>query len=351
MFRKRYLAILLFIVIAGSINLYPKVTHADSPLTSTSIYQAYLDVEIVAEAHSDGLTDNVAAFLASDRNSLDERAAVINAIYSSVQWEDRNFADDYAQLIYRKPADSLDIEALSGDAIFVLGYFKALDHYLTPDSSWLTLAREELPNSMTVALIHALVKSQEALVANGESWCYMESIYADQNLEQDIRQEAITIINDYMILYKVGECSEETTELIDHSIILLINHPEVLVYGTKTTADPTNSNIVPFVRKGTTLVPLRFIASAFGAEVNYNHQRQEASIRYGDTTLIFDKNNKAVPFETQNGRTFVPLRMIAEALNMQVYYNKGLIILSKEYDLKPLYDDQVIANKVLQELL
>lgn len=350
---KRVLAILLFIVMAGSLNLYPKVVHADSPLTSTPIYEAYLDVEIVEEAHSDGLTNAVAAFLASNKNPLDEKAAVINAIYSSVQWDDRNFADDYAQLIYGEPADSLEVKALSGDAIFVLGYFKALDHYLSPDPTWLAMAREALPNSMTVALVHALVRSQETMLASGDTWCNVESVLTDQALDKDIRQEAVDIINEYMILYKIGACSNETetTELISHSILLLIDHPKALVYGATTTVDPANSSIVPYVRNGKTFVPLRFIASALGAEVNYDQKRQEASIKYGGATLIFDKSNKALPFETQNGRTFVPLRTIAEALNMQVYYGKGLIILSKNYDLKKLYDDPAIASKARQELL
>lgn len=55
---------------------------ADSPLTSTDFYRAYLDVPIVKKAADNPkqLTEDEMEFLFDDENPLDVRLAIINAI-------------------------------------------------------------------------------------------------------------------------------------------------------------------------------------------------------------------------------------------------------------------------------
>jgi hypothetical protein len=48
---------------------------ADSPVTSTPIYEAYLDVELVAADNKWGtITEEIASFLKSEDNSLDVKS-------------------------------------------------------------------------------------------------------------------------------------------------------------------------------------------------------------------------------------------------------------------------------------
>ncbi len=55
---------------------------ADSPLTSTEFYKAYIDVpEIKEAANSDGkLSDNFFTFLISNKNDIDVKIGLINAL-------------------------------------------------------------------------------------------------------------------------------------------------------------------------------------------------------------------------------------------------------------------------------
>lgn len=58
-----------------------KLAFADSPLTATTFYQAYLDVSIVKQAHQTHRLDKtVADYLLKDQNPFDVKLAVINAL-------------------------------------------------------------------------------------------------------------------------------------------------------------------------------------------------------------------------------------------------------------------------------
>ena len=86
----------------------------------------------------------------------------------------------------------------------------------------------------------------------------------------------------------------------------------------------------PYIKKGTTFVPIRFISEAFGAKVEWqNIDKGRVIIRLKDKEIILDIgkttafiNKKpytllAAP-EIVNGRTFVPVRFISEGLGAEV---------------------------------
>lgn len=275
--------------------------HADSPITSTAIYEAYLDVDMVTEALKNGLGVKVNDFLSSGTTPLDQKAAVINALYSVQGWEDRDLTEEYSLSVYGKKADSLDKAKLTPQEIFVLGYMKVLDHYLDPDLYWITEAKKASPDSMTVALIHALAVSQESLKC---SWNNTEAVLADKSLKQDIRPEAIDIIVKYMELYKGERCQNggqqqaAINSLVDDikrdAIVLSIGQGNVLAKGKQTMIDDTNSKITPYLRKGTTMVPLRFISDQFGAAVQFDSKKHEVTIQYRNHKIIINEADSTI---------------------------------------------------------
>lgn len=188
------------------------LVYADSPVTSTAIYKAYLDVEIVAEAEKSGLNRTVADYLALPGNPLDVKAAVINALYSDLTWSDRDYAEEYAQLVYGKSTASLDKSTLSAQELFVIGYLKVLDHYLDPDITWITAAHKALPDSQTAALIQALAASQQNMDCG---WIITDQVLNNTKLTKDLRPEAVAIITEYMSLYEGSPCQyqEEWTAI------------------------------------------------------------------------------------------------------------------------------------------
>jgi len=198
---KKVIMILISVVIMLTFSL---CVYADSPITSTEISAAYMDNEMVkSAAASKVINTEIAQFLNSDDNPIDVKAAVINAL----GWgsDKRNNAEIYSNLVLKKSIKNLNLEELSGNDLFCIGYLRALDNYFDPQKAIpiLEKANSKLTGSLTVSIITAVVKAQDALL-NGKlysTWNLVEQVQNDKLLKQDMRAEAVKIITDYMQLY------------------------------------------------------------------------------------------------------------------------------------------------------
>ena len=180
---------------------------ADSPLTSTEFYEAYMDVKMVQRTHLQNVLGlEIAEFLSSPENPIDEKAAVINAL--SWKFEGNNNAEFYMYylaLLYHVPFVQLDTDFLSADEIFCLGYLMAMDNFSHPENALPILeeAYKTLNNSFTVSMIFAIVKSQLFLNMDlCEVWKSVEQVLVNEDLKQDLRPEAKKMIIAYMAGYK-----------------------------------------------------------------------------------------------------------------------------------------------------
>jgi len=108
-----------------------------------------------------------------------------------------------------------------------------------------------------------------------------------------------------------------------------------------------NGNLVsfpdgqPFIKNGRTLVPIRFIAEALNHNVEWDEETQTAIIDNGSILIPIGSNTATVngntvhvdvPAELLSDRTYVPLRFISENLNCTVDWfnaNKSIIINEK----------------------
>jgi len=115
-------------------------------------------------------------------------------------------------------------------------------------------------------------------------------------------------------------------------IKLYIGSKEAYINDKKVLLD-----VPPYIKNGVTLVPIRFISEAFGAEVFW-----DANIGKGQVKIIFEGktiillidskkayvDGKEFPLieapEIKNGRTFVPIRFISEAFGASVNWNAEL---------------------------
>lgn len=88
----------------------------------------------------------------------------------------------------------------------------------------------------------------------------------------------------------------------------------------------------PIIENGTTLVPIRAVSEMLDASVNWDGDNGIAYVDKGDkqiklltgTTLAYindDEYELEVSAEVVNGRTLVPLRFVAEALDMNVIWH------------------------------
>lgn len=87
-----------------------------------------------------------------------------------------------------------------------------------------------------------------------------------------------------------------------------------------------------FIQDGRTMVPMRKIFEALGAEVSWDGDTQTVTATKGSTTIslqigsnVLNKNGKSievdVPAFLQNGRTLVPIRAISESLDASVNWD------------------------------
>lgn len=97
--------------------------------------------------------------------------------------------------------------------------------------------------------------------------------------------------------------------------------------------NPKKIDSKPYISNGRTFVPLRIIAEGFGAEVVWVPETKGINITLGDRVISMQIgstkaiiNNKVVnldaPPEIKEGRTFVPIRFVSEALGATVDWNE-----------------------------
>jgi len=96
---------------------------------------------------------------------------------------------------------------------------------------------------------------------------------------------------------------------------------------------------VPIVRNDRTLLPIRFVAEALGAQVGWDEAQQKVTIQdsktkiemwinkptaivNGKTVYIDPANYKVVPILV-NGRTMLPVRFVSESLGAEVEWNEA----------------------------
>src|SRR3990170_4124686 len=198
---------LVFVLILKLLFIFPVASHADSPITATGFYEAYMDVKMVKRAHLEGVMGlEIAEFLTSPENPIDVKAAVINAL--SWRFDGKNNVELYAcylALLYHVSLIEIDTAFLSADEIFCMGYLMVMDDYFHPEKALPLLeeAHNMEKDSFAVSIILALAKAQRAFDSDWcEVWKLTEEVLKNKELKQDLRHEATKMIVDYMILYK-----------------------------------------------------------------------------------------------------------------------------------------------------
>jgi uncharacterized YkwD family protein len=105
-------------------------------------------------------------------------------------------------------------------------------------------------------------------------------------------------------------------------------HPSVVINGKKLAFD-----VPPTIINGTSMVPVRGVMEALGAEVNWNAKGGTVLIKKEDTTIrltlgqkIAYKNDQGISLSTVpqiiKYRTFVPLRFISESIGAAVSWEE-----------------------------
>ncbi len=158
--------------------------------------------------------------------------------------------------------------------------------------------------------------------------------YSDKELTK--AYDANTKITASTTLYakwtKVEPKTDDSSKDDDNSkneLVLTIGKTDVKAFGSDKTMDSA-----PIIKNNRTMLPARFIAESLGAKVTWNGKKREVTIKgkngkgqdvtillYIDSDIAY-VNGKKVKLDSpafiENGRTFTPLRFVAEELGANV---------------------------------
>lgn len=142
-------------------------------------------------------------------------------------------------------------------------------------------------------------------------------------------------------------------------ITMKLESTTALVDGKKVTLD-----VAPVIVNGRTLVPVRFISEALGAEVGWDGATRTATIALGDKKIELPLDSSTaivngkkivmdVPATTMKGRTMVPIRFVSESLDLDVKFNndtREITIMSKANSPAPSDGQDAAINYALNNL-
>jgi Copper amine oxidase N-terminal domain/Glucodextranase, domain B len=95
----------------------------------------------------------------------------------------------------------------------------------------------------------------------------------------------------------------------------------------------------PYLKNGNAMIPLRFVSSSLGAEINYEASTKKITVSLdgisvemiiGNSTALVDGEVSVMPVapELVSGSTFVPLRFLCESLGMVISVSGKIITIS-----------------------
>ena len=126
---------------------------------------------------------------------------------------------------------------------------------------------------------------------------------------------------------KNPEQTEEPEKSLQNSIIMQIGNLNMKIFGNSVVNDAA-----PLIRNNCTMLPARPVAEALGAKVFWNEEARKVTVQKGTllVEILVDSdvayiNGEPVQLDSpafiENDRTYVPMRFLAEALGATVEWN------------------------------
>lgn len=192
----------------GLILAFSSMVWADSPLTSTEFSKAYSGEKIVVAASKTNgvLTEELMKYLVDSKKPIDVKMAVINQL--GWKFEGKNNSQIFLDYILKKFKYSDIAEAsekAKADVILSMAYLKAMDNYFEVSEA-LEISRIAVsrnPKSRTFNLIAGLIQAQNVMERSFcEVYQVTDGIRKNSDLKDDLKPEAISIIYEYMDIYR-----------------------------------------------------------------------------------------------------------------------------------------------------
>lgn len=155
-----------------------------------------------------------------------------------------------------------------------------------------------------------------------------------------------------------ASCIADTNTTGEKTIVLQVGNSDMVVNGI-----PKAIDAAPVIRNGRTLLPVRAVVEEMGGEVIWNSELQQATLKYGSYTIVLtvDSTQAIVDDNARildsapliiNGRTFLPIRFIAESFGFEVKWSgeEQKITIRKEFETDES-DAETVENKNSSNIL
>ncbi|NLC67814.1 MAG: hypothetical protein GX754_03290, partial [Clostridiaceae bacterium] len=148
----------------------------------------------------------------------------------------------------------------------------------------------------------------------------------------------------------------DVSKRLKNTVILYEGSSISYVNGTKTMIDKLNPGIVPIVKDGTMLIPVRFVSESLGGHVGWDGSTCAVDISLGGRTIKLRQGSDivtagdgttsrlAVPVEAIGGRTYAPLHDFVKALEKKIIKIGELIIITGKENTLDFLDDEKFMN-------
>lgn len=168
-------------------------------------------------------------------------------------------------------------------------------------------------------------------------------------------------IHDSMAIEQTSAKQLSLEDRLKNTVVLYIGSSQAMVNNKETLVDSSNSEVKPFIKESRTLVPVRFITEAMGAEVGWDAPSTTVTVSLGNKELKLVIGSKTMQVgkekisldaapEISEGRTFLPLRSISEALGKKVFYDRGLIVISDNENIFDTSTEKAIIDELISKV-
>ncbi len=163
------------------------------------------------------------------------------------------------------------------------------------------------------------------------------------------------------------EADSSKVDKMANSVVIKIGNSSVLINESLFSIDEKDDTIVPKIIDGTAFVPAKLFSSAFKGNISWDADSRELVIRYNNKAVVLRENENKMrvvdnideeekeiekSFRIIDGCSYVPLKIVSEAFDKNVFFDKGVIIISNlditfdKDDESSLIDDIIQKFKV-----
>lgn len=183
-----------------------------------------------------------------------------------------------------------------------------------------------------------LTAKYNEMLASGDMAGAAELVTQLEGLDSQIlllKTEMKQVINQRYMVIKTLYSEEELAEFSTASELVAQMYEDAYTLGLGSVV--VKNNIIkmdtpPYIKGGRTIIPVRTITEELGASVSFDSTTQSVKVSKDGSEIVFQINSRTVlvngveqqldaTAEITNGRTYVPLRFIAETFGLTVTFD------------------------------